>query len=239
MPIIGLGADKLERPSGIGQRCFHWRFDALFHRLLNEPILDRGDRDACIQDGLQVPGQAAQSIAGHPAAAVDKQQQRGRLLGGGSSGLPKMEFLFGVRSIGDVLERWPRSELFPVGSPEGIFSRAVEVFVDQVWLHALPPGVVGGGQSLDDIPMVCGNVGLFTGVGLDVIEFPGIRLVAGIDQAPAALPQTAVVIGMGSRLTAVPTAPMGDQRPVRPGGVFVEQQRHQAAALDLFLHPVR
>jgi pimeloyl-ACP methyl ester carboxylesterase len=99
------------------------------------------------------------------------------------------------------------------------------------WQNFGPPLVVGGVQRAHDVGMLRGDVGLFAGVGLDVIEFP-ILLGALVDHGIAGVAHTAAGVFPSGRLSLGPATDVSEDDAVRPGCVGIAQERHQAAAVD-------
>ena len=93
---------NLERGFSSGlKRAFDGRFDAVFRRLADKPIVNRRHRNARIQQrvGINEPVKPLFRTA-HPTAAMDDEYQRRRLLGVGFPEVQHVPRMFAVTDAG-------------------------------------------------------------------------------------------------------------------------------------------
>ena len=100
VPLGGFAADELQSARGVVQRPFHWRRLAVGGGFGDEAVFHGDDGNAGLEYGGEHPGEAAETTAAHPTAAVNKEEQGRRLVG---FGFPEMQDLLEMRAVGDVV----------------------------------------------------------------------------------------------------------------------------------------
>ncbi len=66
------------------QATLHRRLDFVRHGLFDEAIVDGGDRDPCVEEGLNGASPVACLVAPFPATAMDQEDQGSGCFGFGS-----------------------------------------------------------------------------------------------------------------------------------------------------------
>ena len=236
LPLGRSAADGLQGPGGIGERRLYRRLDARIHRLLDEPVFGRHHGHSGRKQFRQHACQTTHPVAPLPATAMDEEEQRRGLISRGLWRLPKVHHLLGMGAVGDVRDGRRRAKLPLVGGLERIHRWDVDVFIDEVGLHGLPPSVVCTGEAGHDVWMLLHQVVLLARISSDVVEFPRRWTVFHIHEAPLPLANAALAILGLRHLATIPAAQVREQRPVGPRGFSVSQERHEASAFHLGRH---